>query len=104
MTFREWQKLLDREQSAATEKEDSPAMRQLINKCYNVPFYHWGKVSHHKADPNLVCNCFNKIIGLPIKGGKEYPLFDYEYMIFRALIEAAFLNTRNATDDEYKKF
>lgn len=79
-------------------------MLQLINRCRNVPFYHWGKVSHHTANPNFTCMCFNYVIGLPKKGGKEYPLFDYEHMIYRALMEPAFLNTRKATEEEYKRF
>lgn len=103
MTFRDLQKLLDREQEKE-QPDNSPAMQQLINRCHNVPFYHWGKVSHHTTNPNFTCMCFNYIIGLPRKGGKEYPLFDYEHMIYRSLMEPAFLNTRKATDQEYKRF
>jgi hypothetical protein len=87
-----------------SQLDDSPAMQQLINKCYNSFFYHWGNTARHITNPNSPCNCFNKIIGMPKKGGKEYPLFDYEHAIFRALTEPAFINTRKATDEEYKKF
>jgi len=35
-----------------------------------------------KAD---ICCCFNHIIGLPVKNGKEYPLFDYELEVIKAI-------------------
>ena len=33
------------------------------------------------------------IIGLPKKDGKEYPLFEYERMLYRALVEPGYLNS-----------
>lgn len=97
-TIRDRQRM---EEQLQSQSVDSPEMRNLINKCHNSPFYHWGKITHNTANLNSPCNCFNKIIGMPKKGGKEYPLFDYEYMIFRALTEPAFINT---TEEENKKF
>lgn len=102
MGLRDLHKLLDKEQSA-TEKEESPAMRALINKCRNVPFYCWGQSSHHTVPTNC-SKCFNCIIGLPRKGNREYPLFEYEHLFYRALTEPAFINTRKATDEENKMF
>ena len=89
-TIRDRQRMEEQSQS---QLDDSPAMRQLINRCYNVPFYYWGKTSHHSVPTN--CNqCFNCIIGLPRKGNQEFPLFDYEHMLYRSLMEPGFLNTR----------
>jgi len=85
---------------------DSSKMRDLINRCRNVQFYHW---SQHDHKPNAIllpknCNCFNFIIGLPSKGNKRYALFDYEHTIWRAITQPAFLNTRKATEAEERKF
>jgi hypothetical protein len=80
-------------------------MRDLINRCRNVQFYHW---SQHDHKPNTTlpknCNCFNFIIGLPCKGNKRYALFDYEYTIWRAITEPGFLNKRKSTEAEERKF
>jgi hypothetical protein len=92
------QKYEEREQ-----QQDSPEMRQLINRCRNVPFYYWGRNSHKTADP-INCICFNHILGLPEKHGKKYPLFDYEHMVFRALTEPGFINTRQANSKDEKIF
>ena len=35
---------------------------------------------------------FNHQIELPIKDGKEFPFFDYEKLLYRALLESGFLN------------
>jgi hypothetical protein len=52
----------------------------------NRPFWIWDKREHKqeciKTDDNC---CFNHIVGLPIKNGEEYPIFDYEKLIFDAI-------------------
>jgi hypothetical protein len=80
-------------------------MRDLINRCRNVQFYHWSQ-QDHKSTTTLPknCNCFNFILGLPCKGNKRYPLFDYEYTIWRAMTQPGFLNTRKSTEAEERKF
>jgi hypothetical protein len=45
----------------------------------NKPFYFEIK------DHNGIDCCFNCMIGLPLKNDKEYPLFDYEKLIFDAI-------------------
>jgi hypothetical protein len=48
--------------------------------------------------------CFNHVIGLPQKNGKEYPLFDYEFMVYKALTYYSYLNNRSPTPEEEEKF
>ena len=51
------------------------------------PFWIWDKEEHLRLaeETNEQC-CFNHIVGLPVKNGKEYPLFDYEKKLFNALM------------------
>lgn len=37
--------------------------------------------------------CFNHIIGLPRKDGVEKPMFDYEAVFYKALLEPGYLNS-----------
>jgi hypothetical protein len=37
--------------------------------------------------------CFNHIIGLPRKDGKRMPLFDYEGILYRALVSPGYFNS-----------
>ena len=52
----------------------------------NKPFWIWDKDQHIREDilTNGNC-CFNHIIGLPVKNGKEYPIFEYEQLIFNTI-------------------
>ena len=45
-------------------------------------FWYWDKEQHTQEylRTNGQC-CFNHIVGLPTKDGKEYPLFDYEKIL-----------------------
>ena len=36
---------------------------------------------------------FNHIIGLPSNNGEEKPLFDYEKMLYKALMEPSYFNS-----------
>ena len=57
---------------------------------HGVPFWIWDKSLHlQKAiETNQNC-CFNHICGLPTKEGKEYPLFDYEKIMFDTLMNSS---------------
>jgi hypothetical protein len=49
----------------------------------NRPFWIWHKETHRQEFIKTKGQCcFNHQIGLPVKNGKEYPLFDYEKLIF----------------------
>ena len=51
------------------------------------PFWIWNREDHLRLaeETNEQC-CFNHIVGLPQKDGKEYPLFDYEKLLYDGLI------------------
>ncbi len=50
------------------------------------PFWIWDQKQHREEFINKEGNCcFNHIIGLPVKNGKEYPIFDYQKLIFDAI-------------------
>ena len=52
------------------------------------PFWIWQEERHKDefTKSNGQC-CANHILGLPIKNGKEFPIFDYEELIFNAIEE-----------------
>ena len=109
--IRDRQKLQDQEE----QQENSPELQKLINECRGILFYRFNRRDYHTTTipiTNRNC-CFNHIIGLPKKGdgnnnnnnnNKEYPLFDYEQMVYLALEEPGFINTRSATEEEEKRF
>ncbi len=67
---------------------DSPLLSDQANELnifLNKPFWNWDKEKHDLEfliDKNC---CFNHIIGLPIKNDKQYPLFDYEQLLFNTI-------------------
>ena len=104
MTIKELERLVQEYEPAA----DSPQMQQLLKKVRDRPFYIWNKDKHKSAaNPNSESKgfcCFNDVLGLPKKDGKEFPLFDYEYMIYKALTQDSYLNGRSPTLEEEEKF
>ncbi len=58
-----------------------------FNILQDKPFWIWDKQEHLRLaiDTNQQC-CFNHIVGLPIKDNKEYPLFDYEKLLYDSLL------------------
>ena len=56
-----------------------PIGHKLLDIFRNKPFY------FEIEDHNGIDCCFNHLLGLPIKNGQEYPLFDYEKSIFDAI-------------------
>ncbi len=67
---------------------DSPLLSDHANELdvfLDRPFWIWDKEKHDLdflIDKNC---CFNHIIGLPVKNDKEYPLFDYEQLIYNTI-------------------
>lgn len=57
-----------------------------LNILRGKPFWIWNQDKHKaqfvKTDG---CCCFNHILGLPVKDKKEFPLFDYEQLLFERL-------------------
>ncbi|MDQ5868957.1 MAG: hypothetical protein M3530_04425 [Thermoproteota archaeon] len=50
----------------------------------------WDKEEHRQQAQASNGNCcFNHIVGLPIKDKKEYPMFDYEQILYDALLNCS---------------
>ena len=75
-----YQRHQKRKQLLATSSFD---ISQLLGK----PFWLWDKREHLTIarDTNEHC-CFNPIVGLPQKDKREYPLFDYEEILYESLM------------------
>ena len=91
MTFKELKTQLDKVQPSL---ENYQAFEILQNK----PFWIWDKDQHIREDILTKGNCcFNHIIGLPVKNGKEYPIFEYEKLIFDAIEQNQNIWVKKAT-------
>jgi hypothetical protein len=79
MTFKDLQKLV---QSHSNGKQN-----ELFERLNNKPFWIWDQKQHKQEDikTNGDC-CFNHIIGLPQKDGRDKPLYGYEGIIFDSLV------------------
>lgn len=60
---------------------------QELSILKNKPFWIWDKTKHREEfiKTNGQC-CFNDIVGRPLKDGREYPLFDYEKILYDSLL------------------
>lgn len=76
MTFKEIRTQLDKVQPSLENY-------QVFEILQNKPFWIWNKDQHIQDDilTNGNC-CFNHITGLPIKNRKEYPIFEYEKLVY----------------------
>ena len=72
---------------------------RLFERLQNKPFWIWNIEEHKHEDvrTNGDC-CFNHIIGLPIKEGVEKPIFDYEKILYDALL----INDVSNHNDDFK--
>ena len=93
MTFKDLQKVIQSETNSYTLTP--PLFQRLQGK----PFWIWDLENHRQADKDRghkgTC-CFNHIIGLPRKDGIEKPMFDYERILYKALVDPKYLNTNPA--------
>jgi hypothetical protein len=75
---------------AAQQQQSSSSSLSILK---GLPFRIWDKEEHRQqaAATNGKC-CFQHVVGLPIKDKKEYPLFDYEKILYYSLmsIEGSF--------------
>lgn len=105
MTIKDLQRIIQEHESSAN---DSAVMQDLMDELRDRPFYIWSKDKHKAASSSLAESkgycCFNHIIGLPKKDGKEFPLFDYENIVYKALTQDSYLNNRSPTQEEEEKF
>jgi hypothetical protein len=85
VTFRNLQKLIQ-----SQGRGQSKALQRLQDKLFwiNDPIKHKSRDRVTKG----AC-CFNHIVGLPKKDGKRKPMFDYETMLYRSLLQPGYLNS-----------
>src|SRR5215831_6889620 len=84
MTLQELNKILDK-----YELELGIIDSSRFELLKGLPFYNW--------DNPEDTNTFNHFIGLPLKDGIAYPLFDYEQLVFNALEQHKHLWIKKAT-------
>ena len=65
-----------------------------LQKLRDKPFWITDSAKHRSRDMTTkgAC-CFNHIIGLPKKDGKRKPMFDYEGVLYKALLQPGYLNS-----------
>ena len=91
MTFRDLQKLVQLQQL-------EPGRSEILQRLRDKPFWIWDQIQHRQEDIKTKGDCcFNHIIGLPTKERVQKPLFDYERMLYKALLVPHYLNSKPAS-------
>ena len=95
LTFKELKKIVAPHNNSQQKQETT---KLLANRMLNKPFWIWNIEEHKVADilTNGSC-CFNHIIGLPKKNGKDQPFFDYEKLLFGVLQQHKHVWIKKAT-------
>ena len=79
MTFKDLKKIISGLRLSSEQSE-------MTYVLHGKPFWIWDITEHRLEDLRTLGHCcFNHDIGLPVKNGKEYPMFDYEKIIFDAI-------------------
>jgi hypothetical protein len=92
VTFKDLQRLV--------QSQSGPGDNQLLQRLRSKPFWVWDRYEHKQTDRANNGNCcFNHIIGLPVKDGIRKPLFEYEKMLYKALLEPGYLNSGPGSRD-----
>jgi hypothetical protein len=87
VTFKDLQKVIE-SQSGGAEST------QLLQRLRGKVFWHWDPFEHKRKDiTHKGACCFNHIVGLPKKDRIEKPLFDYEKLMYKALLTPGYLNS-----------
>ena len=85
MTFKDLQKKV--------QSQSGPEHPQLLQRLRDKPFWIWDQNQHKQEDIKTKGDCcFNHIIGLPRKDGKEKPMFLYEKLLYDSLLVPDFYN------------
>jgi hypothetical protein len=85
VTFKDLQKVI--------ESQPGQGLNQL-QRLRNKSFWYWDQKKHKERDRATKGDCcMQHIIGLPKKDGIEKPLFEYEKMLYNALLEPGYLNS-----------
>jgi hypothetical protein len=86
MTFKDLKKRINNQQQQT----------QSFGELQNKPFWIWNIDEHKLEDIRTKGECcFNHIIGLPAKDGLEKPIFDYQELLYEALLSPDFYNPLN---------
>ena len=89
MTFKDLRKRI----SSSNQQQQQT---QSFDKLHNKPFWIWNTREHKLEDVRTKGECcFNHIIGLPTKEGLEKPIFDYQELLYEALLSPEFYNPLN---------
>jgi hypothetical protein len=78
---------LHNKQRQQQQKQKEISSSSFDFKVLQKPFWIWDRKEHLEAAEltDGQC-CWNHIVGLPVKDGKEYPLFDYEKLLYDSLL------------------
>jgi hypothetical protein len=88
MTFKDLKKRIISSSSSQQQQQT-----QSFDKLQNKPFWIWNIEEHKQEDVRTKGECcFNHIIGLPTKEGLEKPIFDYQEVLYEALLSPDFYN------------
>jgi hypothetical protein len=95
VTLNDLQKLIQSQQQlAAGSGSGSAELSKLLRLLRDREFWLWDSTKHKERDIIQKGNCcFNHIIGLPRKNGVKKPIFDYEAMLYKALLQPGYLNS-----------
>jgi hypothetical protein len=70
-----------------SQSQQQHDQNKLFQRLQDKPFWIWDKQRHKLEDIKTDGDCcFNHIIGLPQKDGNDKPLYDYEEIVFDALV------------------
>jgi hypothetical protein len=74
-------------QKQLTEKQQQGTSSSSLQVLKGLPFWIWDKQEHLRLaqKTNEHC-CWNHVVGLPQKDSVEYPIFDYEKLLYDALM------------------
>src|SRR6187200_637080 len=90
MTFKDLKKRIS---SSSSQQQQQT---QSFDKLQNKPFWIWDIEEHKMEDIRTKGECcFNHIIGLPTKEELEKPIFDYQELLYEALLSPDFCNPIN---------
>ena len=90
MTLRDLQKAVESDSGGLRESNQQILLQKLRGK----PFWNWDSYEHRKNDIKYKGACsFTHIIGLPRNDGIEKPFFNYEKLLYRALLVPDYLNS-----------
>jgi hypothetical protein len=99
MTLKDLKRMISQQSTQEDEK-----MQELKRRLYNRPFYIWNSDKHRDAAQNHLNKgwcCFNHVIGLPKKDGVEKPLFNYEDVLYRALMIPGYINSKPNSSNKF---